>query len=77
MKDVRVVLSQDAMEVYEYLNEQSSVSKIDRSLFNAIQQKISLIKSNPHYGNPISKKLIPLDYIEKYGIKNLFRVEFA
>ncbi len=34
-----------------------------------------MIKSNPHYGNPISKKLIPKEYEEKYEITNLFRVE--
>jgi hypothetical protein len=34
-----------------------------------------LIKSNPHYGNPIAKKLIPQEYKDKYGVSNLFRIE--
>lgn len=37
-------------------------------LLKALNQKIELIKINPHYGNPIPKKLIPKEYIEKYGI---------
>ena len=40
-----------------------------------ISEKIGLIKENPQYGNPISKKLIPNEYKEKYRITNLFRVE--
>ncbi len=55
MKEVKVILSPDAKEVFEYLNEE--------------------IKANHHYGNPISKKLIPKEYIIKYGVTNLFRVE--
>ena len=38
-------------------------------------QEIDLIKSNPHYGDPISKKLIPQRCGRKYGIANLFWVE--
>ena len=30
---------------------------------------------NHHYGNPISKKLIPKEYKIKYGVTNLFRIE--
>ena len=32
---------------------------------------------NPHYGDPIAKNLIPKEYILKYGITNLFRVELS
>ena len=34
-----------------------------------------MIKSNPHYRNPIAKKLIPQEYKDKYNVSNLFRVE--
>ena len=30
---------------------------------------------NHHYGDPISKRLIPRVYKIKYGVTNLFRVE--
>lgn len=75
MKEIKVILSPEAKEVYEYLNNEALSSKIERSILKAIQQKIELIKSNPHYGNPIAKNLIPKEYKEKYEITNLFRVE--
>lgn len=75
MKAVRVILSPEAEEVYDYLNKQSENSKIERTILRAIGKKIELIKTNPHYGDPISKNLIPKEYKEKYGVTNLFRVE--
>lgn len=36
-----------------------------------------MIKINPHYGDPIAKKLIPKEYAIKYDITNLFRVELS
>jgi len=74
-KDVRIILSPEAREVFEYLNQESENSKTERTILNAVKQKSELIKTNPHYGNPISKKLIPREYQEKYGVTNLFRVE--
>ena len=41
---------------------------------NSINKKVELIKANPHYGDPISKKLIPREYVKRYGVTNLFRV---
>lgn len=75
MKKIRVILSSDAKEVYKYLQEESTKSKIEKTILNAITKKIEIIKSNPHYGNPIAKKLIPKEYIERYEISNLFRIE--
>ena len=75
MKTIRIKLSPEAEEVYKYLNEQAPTSKIERSILNAINQKKDLIKVNPHYGNPIAKRLIPVEHIQKYGVTNLFRVE--
>jgi len=77
MKMVRVILSDEAEEVYRYLNEHAEESKIERSILNSIKKKVELVKANPHYGDPISKKMIPPQYIEKYGITNLFRVELS
>ena len=74
-KEVKVVFSKDAKEVYEYLNKEAPTSKTERTLLKAINQKIGFIKENPHYGNPISKNLIPDEYKIKYGNINLFRVE--
>jgi len=75
MKKVRVVLSPEAEEVYKHLNKEAPTSKTERIILNAINKKIELIKMNFHYGDPIAKDLIPLEYKEKYDVKNLFRVE--
>lgn len=74
MKQVRVVLSPEAEEVYNYLNEKAPASKIERSILNAINKKKELIKANVHYGEPIAKAKIPAEYIHKYGVNNLFWV---
>jgi len=77
MKKVRVILSPEAEEVYKYLNEDAPTSKTDRMILNAINKKVELIKVNLHYGDPIAKNLIPREYVEKYEITNLFRVELS
>ncbi|MCW6159677.1 MAG: hypothetical protein LVQ95_01145 [Candidatus Micrarchaeales archaeon] len=77
MKNVRVVLSSEAEEAYVYLNNQAKKSKIERSILNSINKKTELIKVNPHYGEPVPKSLIPAEYVAKYGITNLFRVELS
>ena len=74
-KKVEVILSPEAEEVYNYLNQEAPNSKIERSILNAVEKKKDLIKANPHYGNPMAKNLIPQEYILKYGVTNLFRVE--
>jgi len=75
MKTVRVILSPEAEEVYNYLNEQSPTSKTERTILNAVNKKVELIKVNRHYGEPIAKRLIPEEYKIKYGTTNLFWVE--
>ena len=75
MKEVKVIFSPESEEVYKHLNEIAPNSKIDRSILNAINKKVELIKANVHYGNPIAKKLIPEEYKIKYEVTNLFRVE--
>lgn len=74
-KKIKIILSPDAKEVFQYLNKKSINSKIESSILKSIKQKAELIKQNPHYGNPISKKLIPIEYKKKYETTNLFRIE--
>lgn len=74
-KKVRVILSEEAEEAYEYLNKMAPESKFEKTIFKAIKNKVDLIKDNPHYGEPISKKQIPKKYVDKYGITNLFWVK--
>ncbi len=32
---------------------------------------------NLHYGNPMAKKFIPREYVLKYEVTNLFRIELS
>lgn len=75
MKEIRVILSPEAEEVYKKLNEEAENNKQSRMILKAVNQKIELIKANIHYGNPIAKNLIPEEYRQKYSATNLFRVE--
>lgn len=75
MKKVRVILSPEAEEVYKHLTKEATQSKTERMILKAINKKVELIKVNLHYGDPIAKNLIPREYVEKYEITNLFRVE--
>ena len=77
MKKVRVIFSPEAEEVYGHLNEIAPNSKVDRSILNAINKKVELIKMNVHYGEPIAKRLILEEYKIKYEATNLFRVELS
>ncbi|MEI7719418.1 MAG: hypothetical protein WCI72_06105 [archaeon] len=75
MKEVKVILSPEAEEVYKKLNAESETNKQSRMILKSINQKTDLIKQNIHYGNPIAKNLIPEEYKQKYSAINLFRVE--
>lgn len=75
MKQVRIILSPEAEEVYRHLNSEAETSKTERMILKAINQKIGLIKQNIHYGDPIAKDKIPDEYKKKYRTLNLFRVE--
>jgi len=75
MKEVRVILSPEAEEVYKRLNTEAENSKQARMILRAINNKKELIKANIHYGEPIAKNLIPEEYKIKYGANNLFWVE--
>jgi len=75
MKKILVILSSDATEVYNDLKRKAASSKIEKTILSSITKKIDLVKSDPHYGDPIAKNLIPKQYIKKYEISNLFRIE--
>ena len=49
MKEVKVILSPEAEEVYQYLVSESENSKIEKSILNSFEKKKELVKSNAHY----------------------------
>ncbi|MBS3076766.1 hypothetical protein J4233_00680 [Candidatus Pacearchaeota archaeon] len=46
MKTFRIVLSDEAREVFEHLNKGAVHSKTDRMILNGIKQKIELIRQD-------------------------------
>lgn len=83
-KPVRIVLLGGADEEFRRLNEivgnQIKFGKENSEeiqLLKSIKQKIGFIKSNPFYGDPIAKNLIPEEYKIKYPSTNLFRAELS
>jgi len=74
-KNIKVLLSKEADEIYRYLEKQALVSKAERIMLDSINNKFAFIKANPYYGNNLSKGLIPEEYKIKYEIDNLYRVE--
>jgi predicted CopG family antitoxin len=75
MKPVKIILSPEAEETYSKLEKEAEQSKTSKMILEAINKKKELIRINPHYGEPVAKKLIPKEYLEKYQITNLFHVE--
>ncbi|WP_407356556.1 hypothetical protein [Methanolobus sp. WCC5] len=75
MKEVRVVLIDEAILKYQSLKERASESKKEMAILESVRNKADIIKKDIHYGDPVSKKLIPNTYRKKYDIRNLFRVE--
>ncbi len=83
-KEIKVVLSEDANEVYDDLNKivgDEKIRKINGSFHQTLLRSINrvkdVLKANPFAGNQIHKKRIPKEYIKKYDIENLWRIELA
>ena len=65
MKIIRIIFSPEAEKIYKYLNFKAPSSKQERMILNSLNKKLELIKVNVHYGEPISKNLIPKEYKQK------------
>ena len=83
-KPVRVILTGDAKEEFEELNalvgeeiSKGITSSDHQTLFNSIKRKIELLKTNPEYGIHIPKDRIPREYILKYDVTNLWKVNLS
>lgn len=72
-KETKIIFSSEAKKVYDLLSNRTG--KKEQMLLKAINHKLELVEKNIHYGNVISKKLIPSEYKIKYCATNLFRIE--
>ena len=73
-KEVKVFMKGQAKDSYLLLKIQTD--KESQSLLNSINRTTEILKNNPQYGDPISKRLIPKE-LSKEGIQNLYRVELS
>jgi hypothetical protein len=73
--ELRLLFSDDAKAVYEYVSKRALSCKSERIMYNAIMRNIEMIRKNPSIGNNIAKNLIPKEYLKKYAVQNLYRIE--
>ena len=73
-KEVRILLKDEAKDSYLELKRRND--KEAKSILNSIERIKEILKQNPQYGEPISKKLIP-ESLKKLGIQTLYRVELS
>lgn len=73
-KSVRITFSEEAKNTLIYI-QSKSFNKKEKMLYNAINNKLELVKIDIHYGNPIAQNLIPMEYKQKYHVDALFRIE--
>ena len=71
-KEVRIFLRGQAKQSYLNLKKR----KDDKTILNSIDRIKDILRENPQYGDPISKRLIPKS-LSKIGIQNLYRVELS
>ncbi|HZX20630.1 MAG TPA: hypothetical protein VFF13_06500 [archaeon] len=83
-KKVSITLLDEAKEEYLMLQETARAEKgkgiessFNQTLLKSIDSKIELLKANYDYGVQIPRKLIPTEYIRKYGITNLWKVNLS
>ena len=81
-KEIKVILSEEADEVYKELNElvgnekkKGIESSLHQTLLRSINNVMDLLKKNPFSGNQIPKKQIPEKYSNKYDAENIWRIE--
>src|SRR3989344_2177656 len=83
-KEVKVILSEEANNVYDELNKivgDEIKKRIDSSfhqtLLRSIKRVIETLRDNPFAGDQVRRILMPRKYIIKYDVKNVWRIELA
>ena len=56
---IKVLFSEEAESIYQDFFRKANISKKERMILKAVDQKVEFIKMDSHYGNPIAKQLIP------------------
>lgn len=74
-KNVTLKIMPEANDVYEKLEE--CIEESDKVILGLVLETLGILKRDFHYGRPVPKKLIPKEYVENYGIENLFQFEIS
>ena len=78
-KPVRVIITaeeyNELKETVKKEQEQEISSSEYQTLLNSINQKIDFLKRDPQYGIHIPKNKIPKEYIIKYNVNNLWKID--
>lgn len=84
MRLIKVIITGDAKEEFERLNKivgeeilKGITNSNYQTLLNSIKQKIEFLKENHRYGINIAKNKIPREYITKYDINNLWKINLS
>ena len=83
-KEIKVILSEEATEEYNELNrivgeelQRGVTSSVNQSIFRSIERVKGWLKDNPFAGEQVQKNKIPQQYVNKYGLTNLWRIDLA
>jgi Txe/YoeB family toxin of Txe-Axe toxin-antitoxin module len=83
-KEKKVILSEEADEVYMELNrivgeekKKGIESSFHQTLLRSISRVKNLLKENPFAGDQVKKKQIPNKYVINYDIENVWRIDLA
>ena len=83
-KEIKLILSEEATEEYNVLNrivgeelQRGITSSVNQSIFRSIERVKGWLKDNPFAGGQVQKNKIPLYYLNKYDVTNLWRIDLS
>lgn len=75
MERINITVIFASKQIEKEFNKLKNGNDSQREKYKYIFQALSNIKINPYCGIHVPNKLIPKEYIIKYGIQNLFKYD--
>lgn len=75
MRNVRLTFSDEAKRTLAIIDKRKD--REYAALWRSIQEKEALLIQNPAYGTKIQRHLLPKEYVIKYGVDNLWKIDLA
>jgi len=80
-KIIRIIFTEDAEQEYQKLvdtvkqeHQKGAMNSENQRLLKSIDEKVERLKYAPDSGIQISRKLFPQEYLNEYGINNLWKM---